>query len=73
MGKELLEIAIITGILINLRPRNWPQFYTLDVPYDPMLVNYQINEEQPMLGDFRVSPAAMETISVHASSYLKSS
>ena len=35
--KELVEILVISGILINLRPREWPQFFSLDVPYDPII------------------------------------
>ena len=36
-SKEMIEIIVLTGILINLRPREWPQFYTLDVPYNPVM------------------------------------
>ena len=32
--KELGEIIIFTSIYILWRPRRWPQFFALDVPYD---------------------------------------
>jgi len=32
--KELGEILIFTSIFILWRPRRWPQFFALDVPYD---------------------------------------
>ena len=35
--KELVEIVLLGSMFINLRPRNWPQYFTLDVSYDPMV------------------------------------
>ena len=29
--KELVELAILTFLFINVRPRTWPQFYSLEI------------------------------------------
>ena len=37
LSKELTEILLIGCIIINVRPRLWPRYYTLDVAYDPLI------------------------------------
>ena len=55
--KELGEIVLFNLILFNLRPRNWPQFFALNVSEDPWNEGFIIDSEDsemheaPLLAD----------------------
>ena len=41
--KEVVETAIIWSVLLNLRPRDWPQYFTLDIAYGEIIPQWQLN------------------------------
>ena len=47
ISKELVEILLLGCIFWNVRPRQWPRYFTLDVAYDPLIGQALWQQEVP--------------------------
>ena len=67
--KEILELSLLTLLLINVRPRDWPRFFSIDMGPDQA----EFFEELDPLGRRLNQPPLFTTeyceASIHASSF----
>ena len=71
--KELIEILLLSCIFWNVRPRQWPRYFTLDVAFDPLIGQALWQQEVPHQNDFRHPAPTMDVISINTSTYADSS
>ena len=73
ISKELVEILLLGCVFWNVRPRQWPRYFTLNVAFDPLIGQALWQQEVPDENDFRHPAPTMDVISIHTSAYADSS